>query len=90
MKIAITGGTGFVGQALIDRADADGVLVQALARKPQAGRDGIEWIAGDVNHRLDTLDQAGKRIAVGQVAGLTNAPWPTAMRLPAWSRVSRR
>lgn len=78
MKIAITGGTGFVGQALIDRADADGVLVQALARKPQAGRDGIEWIAGDLADR-DALARLVKGVeAVIHVAGLTNAPNPAA------------
>lgn len=78
MKIAITGGTGFVGQALIDRADADGVLVQALARKPQAGRDGIEWIAGDLADR-DALARLVEGVeAVIHVAGLTNAPNPAA------------
>lgn len=78
MKIAITGGTGFVGQALIDRADADGVLVQALARKPQAGREGIEWIAGDLADR-DALARLVKGVeAVIHVAGLTNAPNPAA------------
>lgn len=81
MKIAITGGTGFVGQALIDRADADGVLVQALARKPQAGRDGIEWIAGDLADR-DALARLVEGVeAVIHVAGLTNAPNPAAFEV---------
>jgi uncharacterized protein YbjT (DUF2867 family) len=78
MKIAITGGTGFVGQALIDRADADGVLVQALARKPQAGRDGIEWIAGDLADRIALARLVEGVEAVIHVAGLTNAPNPAA------------
>jgi uncharacterized protein YbjT (DUF2867 family) len=78
MKIAITGGTGFVGQALIDRADADGVLVQALARKPQAGRDGIEWIAGDLADRNALTRLVEGVEAVIHVAGLTNAPNPAA------------
>jgi nucleoside-diphosphate-sugar epimerase len=78
MKIAITGGTGFVGQALIDRADADGVLVQALARKPQAGRDGIEWIAGDLADRNALARLVEGVEAVIHVAGLTNAPNPAA------------
>jgi uncharacterized protein YbjT (DUF2867 family) len=78
MKIAITGGTGFVGQALIDRADADGVLVQALARKPQAGRDGIEWIAGDLADRNALARLVEGVEAVIHIAGLTNAPNPGA------------
>ena len=55
MTIAITGGTGFVGQALIDLALARGHSVRALARKEQAARDGVEWIAGDLGNRLPLL-----------------------------------
>jgi hypothetical protein len=51
MTIAITGGTGFVGQALIDQAQAQGLVVQALARKPQERRDGIDWIEGGLADR---------------------------------------
>jgi len=41
MKLAITGGTGFVGSHLIDAALAAGHSVLALARRQQPPRDGL-------------------------------------------------
>jgi nucleoside-diphosphate-sugar epimerase len=73
MTLAITGGTGFVGQALLDRAIGDGGTVQALARRPQLPRRGIDWVRGD----LDDKGALGRLVdgaeAVIHVAGLTNA-----------------
>ena len=48
MRIALTGGTGFVGGHLIDAALAAGHQVTALTRRAQPGRDGLTWIAGDL------------------------------------------
>ncbi|HEX8055822.1 MAG TPA: NAD(P)-dependent oxidoreductase, partial [Novosphingobium sp.] len=73
MTIAITGGTGFVGQALIDQARAQGVVVQALARKAQPRRDGVEWIAGDLADRAALAELVTGVEAVIHVAGLTSA-----------------
>lgn len=76
MTIAITGGTGFVGQALIEQARQAGVVVQALARKPQPRRDGVDWIAGDLAD-CDALAALVDGVeAVVHVAGLTNARHP--------------
>ncbi|WP_254603023.1 NAD(P)-dependent oxidoreductase [Sphingomonas bacterium] len=74
MILAITGGTGFVGSHLIDGALAAGHHVHALARRPQAPRDGVEWIAGalDRTASLDTLVAGAD--AVVHVAGVVNAP----------------
>ena len=74
MILAITGGTGFVGGHLIDHAIAAGHRVRALARRPQAPREGIEWVAGALD-RADSLDAlvAGAD-AVVHVAGVVNAP----------------
>ncbi len=74
MIIALTGGTGFVGGAVIARLTEAGHEVRALARKPQAARDGVTWIAG----ALDTPDAmatlcAGAN-AVVHIAGVVNAP----------------
>jgi nucleoside-diphosphate-sugar epimerase len=51
MRLAVTGGTGFVGSHLIDIATAAGHRVHALTRREQAPRDGVEWIAGDLASR---------------------------------------
>ena len=70
--LAVTGATGFVGQALLGRAEADGTSVRALARKPQELRGGVEWVQGD----LDAKDQLRALVrgaeAVVHVAGVVN------------------
>lgn len=70
--LAVTGATGFVGQALLDRAASEDIAVRALARRPQDPCDGIEWIAGD----LDAASQLRKLVrgaeAVIHVAGVVN------------------
>jgi len=64
MKLAVTGGTGFVGSRLIDVALDAGHQVKALTRRTQAERDGVEWIAGDLHDRsalellIDDVDAA--------------------------------
>jgi nucleoside-diphosphate-sugar epimerase len=74
MILAITGGTGFVGGALIARATEAGHPVRALARRPQPEHDGVTWIAGALDDP-SALDQlvAGAD-AVVHVAGVVNAP----------------
>lgn len=56
MKIAITGGTGFVGSHLIEVAQSAGHQVNALTRRDQPERDGVHWIAGDLSSR-DALEK---------------------------------
>ena len=72
--IAVTGATGFVGQALLDVAEAQGLELRALARRRQAARRGVEWIAGDLASRaaLDRLVSGAS--AVIHIAGVVNAP----------------
>jgi nucleoside-diphosphate-sugar epimerase len=48
VTIAITGGTGFVGQALIDLAQRRGVSLRSLARKVPTDQRGVEWVSGDL------------------------------------------
>lgn len=48
MRIAVTGGTGFVGRTLLDLAVQRNIGVRALARQPQAERAGIVWCRGDL------------------------------------------
>jgi nucleoside-diphosphate-sugar epimerase len=57
VKLAITGGTGFVGSRLLDAAVADGHAVRALSRRPMDKRANVEWVAGalDQPKALDEL-----------------------------------
>jgi nucleoside-diphosphate-sugar epimerase len=74
MRLAITGGTGFVGSHLLDGAIAAGHQVTALTRREQQPRDGIAWVAGDLSNR-DALGHLVREAdAVIHVAGTINAP----------------
>ena len=73
MKLAITGGTGFVGSHLIDASLAAGHPVKALTRRHQPARDGLEWIAGSLESR-DALEQlVSNADAIIHVAGVISA-----------------
>lgn len=74
--LAVTGATGFVGQALLDRAAADGIAVRALARRPQVARKGVEWVLGDLQDRSALAALLSGAEAVVHVAGVVNAPDP--------------
>ena len=74
----MTGATGFVGQALLDRAAAAGIAVRALARQPQAPRQGVEWIVGDLGDRAALAALVDGAEAVLHVAGVVNALDPAA------------
>ena len=45
-SLAVTGGTGFGGGTLINRARAEGHEVRALTRRPQPEHEGVNWIEG--------------------------------------------
>ena len=78
MIIALTGATGFVGQAVVDEAEARGLSLRALTRRPQEPRDGVTWVEGtlaDPASLAALVDGAG---AVLHIAGLTTAPDPAA------------
>jgi len=74
MILAVTGGTGFVGQRLIEMAVARGHRVQALTRRAQEAREGVDWIEGSLESR-DALERlVSDSDAVIHVAGVINAP----------------
>jgi nucleoside-diphosphate-sugar epimerase len=81
MRLAITGGTGFVGAHLIDSALAAGHSVAALTRREQPARDGLEWVAGDLQDRtaLERLVDAAD--AVIHVAGVISGHNASAFEL---------
>ena len=74
MKLAVTGGTGFVGARLLDSAAAGGHEVRALTRRPQSPRPSVEWVEGSLADR----DALGRLVegsdAEIHVAGVINAP----------------
>jgi len=72
--IALTGATGFVGQATLDAALAEGYLVRALTRRPQPDRDGVRWVPGDLADTAALSELTRGAEAVVHVAGVVNAP----------------
>ena len=72
MTIAITGATGFVGQALLDLASDARLPVRALARQPQGGRMGVEWVRGDLSDPRALARLVRGTEAVIHVAGVTS------------------
>jgi len=72
MRLAITGGTGFVGSHLIDLAIADGHQVNALTRRAQPARDGVTWIEGALDRPQSLAALCEGSDAVIHVAGVIN------------------
>lgn len=72
--LALTGGTGFVGQAVLDEAAERGLSVRALTRRLQPPRANVEWVRGDLHDAgaLGELVQGAS--AALHVAGAVNAP----------------
>ncbi len=78
---ALTGGTGFVGQAVLDAADRENLTVRALARKIPEDRERVSWVQGNLENvgALEKLvDDAS---AVIHIAGLTNTPDPEEFKI---------
>ena len=73
MRLAITGGTGFVGSHLLDVTLREGHRVAALTRRDQPPRDGVDWIAGDLQDREALRRLVDGADAIIHVAGTINA-----------------
>lgn len=74
LKLAVTGGTGFVGGRLIEQALAAGHEIRALTRRAQPTREGVTWIEGALDRPDSLLTLAEGSDAVVHVAGVINAP----------------
>ncbi len=74
MTLAVTGGTGFVGQAVLDAATENKLTVRALTRREQDHRPGVTWVRGD----LATPDAMAELVSGARglihIAGVVNAP----------------
>ncbi|MDG2003038.1 MAG: NAD(P)-dependent oxidoreductase [Novosphingobium sp.] len=73
MKIAITGGTGFIGGALVDQAIAQGYDLALLTRRPQEKREGVEWVSGDLDDKEALVRLVSDSDLVIHVAGVVKA-----------------
>lgn len=76
MTIAITGGTGFVGQALVDLAEGKGVELRSLARKVPPDTRGVEWVEGDLAAKPALAALSDRAEAVIHIAGQVRATDP--------------
>jgi nucleoside-diphosphate-sugar epimerase len=70
MKLAVTGGTGFVGSRLLDAAVADGHEVRALTRRPMAARANVDWVRGALDDPAALAEMVTGADAVIHVAGV--------------------
>ncbi|OYW45496.1 MAG: epimerase [Sphingomonadales bacterium 32-68-7] len=73
MTLAVTGGTGFVGQAVLAEAVRRGMPVRALARREQEPREGIAWVRGDLADTAALADLVAGTDAVVHIAGVINS-----------------
>lgn len=76
MTIALTGATGFVGQAVLDVAAERDLAVRALTRREQEIRANVAWVPGTLSDpaTLGALCEGANTVV--HVAGLTNATDP--------------
>ena len=76
MTIAVTGGTGFVGDRFLDIAVQGGEQVRALTRRPQEPRDCIEWVEGSLEDGDSLRRLVTDCTSVVHIAGIINARDP--------------
>jgi uncharacterized protein YbjT (DUF2867 family) len=79
--VALTGATGFVGQAVVEEACRRGLALRALARREQPACEGVEWVRGDLADRAALAALVRDAAAVLHVAGVVNAPDPQGFHL---------
>ena len=70
MKLAVTGGTGFVGSRLLEAAVAQGHSVRALTRRPMKPRNNVEWVRGALDQPAALGELVAGSSAVIHVAGV--------------------
>ncbi|HYI43798.1 MAG TPA: NAD(P)H-binding protein [Sphingomicrobium sp.] len=73
MKLAVTGGTGFVGSHFIEAALAAGHEIRALTRRPQQPRPSLAWVTGSLEDVGSLARLAEGAEAVVHIAGVINA-----------------
>ena len=74
--IALTGATGFVGQAVLDEADTQGIQIKALTRREMPARAGVDWVRGDLADKDALARLVDDAEAVIHVACVVSTPDP--------------
>ncbi|WP_248964750.1 SDR family oxidoreductase [Sphaerisporangium perillae] len=72
--IVVTGATGSIGRALIERLDGEGEEVLAVLRRP--ADLGCEYVLGD----FDRPETVGEALSAGDRLFLNTSPWPGFVR----------
>ena len=72
MRLAVTGGTGFVGSHFLHVAIEAGHEVNALTRRPQAPRERLQWVEGSLEAPESLRDLVKDADAVVHIAGVLN------------------
>lgn len=73
MIVALTGGTGFLGQHVLDALLTAGHSVKALTRRPQPQRRSVAWTAGSLEDGAALAELASGAQAVIHVAGVVSS-----------------
>lgn len=73
LRIAVTGGTGFVGARLIAALQAAGHEARALTRRPKEDSQGLSWVGGSLEDQGALNRLAEGADALIHVAGVINA-----------------
>lgn len=73
MKIALTGGTGFIGGHVFDNMAGRGISIKALTRRPQPARPDVEWIHGSLEDEDSLKKLVSSCQAVIHMAGAVKA-----------------
>ncbi len=71
--IALTGGTGFLGNHVIESLLAAGHKVQALTRRPQTERNNVKWIEGSLTDMDSLVRLCADADTLVNIAGLTKS-----------------
>lgn len=71
--VALTGATGFVGAATLERLLEAGWTVRALTRRDQPARRGVVWVMGALDDCTSLTELCEGSDAVLHVAGVVNA-----------------
>ncbi|CAM3185655.1 NAD(P)-binding domain-containing protein [Sphingomonas antarctica] len=74
MIVALTGGTGFLGNHVLEATLEHGHRIRALTRRSQPPRDGVEWIPGSLEDYTALARMCHGADAVIHVAGVVSAP----------------
>ncbi len=71
--VALTGGTGFLGTHVMESLINAGYHVKALTRRPQADRNSVTWIEGDINNNASLSRLCEDADVLIHCAGLVKA-----------------